>query len=104
MRAPKGTRTVLLLAPFNMLLAPVEGASAGIRWAHFKKIALTWSGQFFNDNTSVFIINIDCDFFDWLMTHAVNFGVNNLWTRNRKFETFTTHVFNQNTHLQFAAT
>ena len=70
---------------------------------HLDKVALSGTGDLFDHGTRVFVIDVDGDFFDRFVTGAVDFAGQHLGARDGKFEAFAAHVFDQDTHLEFAA-
>ena len=56
-----------------------------------------------NHGTRIFLININCHFFNGLQTRAVFLADQHARARNGHFKTFASHCFDEHAELQFAA-
>ncbi len=69
-------------------------------WLHICKLGFTQT-QLFHDGALMRLFHIDNHLLVRLLDNTVNFFLDNFWTRNTHFETFTTHGFDQYRQVQF---
>ena len=69
---------------------------------HILQFCLT-SAQLFHNRTNAFFRHINNHFFDWLVTLAIDFVIQNPRSRNAQFIAFSPHIFNQNGEVHFAS-
>mmetsp|Transcript_6478 Transcript_6478/g.11126 ORF Transcript_6478/g.11126 Transcript_6478/m.11126 type:complete len:307 (+) Transcript_6478:9-929(+) len=83
------------------------GDDAGLARArrfHLGQLALARAGKFLDHRAGVFIIHVDGNFLDRLVTLSINLAKQHLGAGDRQLEPLAAHVLDQDAHLQFAAT
>ena len=73
----------------------VETYAAFTVWIHVFQVAFTFA-QRLHYRTLMLFFNVQSHVFIWLLFTTVDFTEDNFRTGYRQFETFTTHVFDQN--------
>ena len=81
----------------------VETYAAFTVWIHVFQVAFTFA-QRLHYRTLMLFFNVQSHVFIRLLFTTVDFTEDNFRTGYRQFETFTTHVFDQNRQVQFATT
>ena len=83
------------------------GDDAGLADAgrlHLDHFALARAGHLFDHGAGVFIIDVDGNLFQGLAFDAVDVAEDHARAADRQLKPLAAHVFDQNAHLQFAAT